>query len=259
MYKRQVHTKKKPLAPDVSLRVIAQRTAGFAGADLENLVNEAALLAARRNRKAITMEDIEEASMKVMAGPEKKSRVVTPEEKKLTAYHEAGHAVAGFYCKHHPRVHEITIIPRGQAGGYTMYLPEKDRSYVTKGEMFEEEFIRSFLNAAKELAAAGRRAIDRPGMYVMLKRSYAIPVLFLTRHCMELAIKRVIRKCGVEPKREHSLTKLWSSLLSRFPGQRCREDNRAIKNMGAFVEAVADIDDNGISLRYPQDLSLIHI
>ena len=76
--------------------------------------------------------------MKVMAGPEKKSRVVTPEEKKLTAYHEAGHAVAGFYCKHHPRVHEITIIPRGQAGGYTMYLPEKDRSYVTKGEMFED-------------------------------------------------------------------------------------------------------------------------
>ena len=93
---------------------------------------------ARRSRKAITMEDIEEASMKVMAGPEKKSRGVTPEEKKLTAYHEAGHAVAGFYCKHHPRVHEITIIPRGQAGGYTMYLPEKDRSYVTKGEMFED-------------------------------------------------------------------------------------------------------------------------
>ena len=127
----KVHTKKKPLAPDVSLRVIAQRTAGFAGADLENLVNEAALLAARRNRKAITMEDIEEASMKVMAGPEKKSRVVTPEEKKLTAYHEAGHAVAGFYCKHHPRVHEITIIPRGQAGGYTMYLPGEETSYRT--------------------------------------------------------------------------------------------------------------------------------
>ncbi len=134
----KVHTRRKPLAPDVSLKVIAQRTAGFAGADLENLVNEAALLAARRNRKSITMEDIEEASMKVMAGPEKKSRVVTPEEKKLTAYHEAGHAVAGYYCKHHPRVHEITIIPRGQAGGYTMYLPEKDRSYVTKGEMFED-------------------------------------------------------------------------------------------------------------------------
>ena len=135
----KVHTQEQAPRPRMStLKVIAQRTAGFAGADLENLVNEAALLAARRSRKAITMEDIEEASMKVMAGPEKKSRVVTPEEKKLTAYHEAGHAVAGFYCKHHPRVHEITIIPRGQAGGYTMYLPEKDRSYVTKGEMFED-------------------------------------------------------------------------------------------------------------------------
>ena len=134
----KVHTRKKPLAPDVSLKVIAQRTAGFAGADLENLVNEAALLAARRNKKAITMAEIEEASMKVIAGPEKRSRVVTPEEKRLTSYHEAGHAVAGYYCKHHPRVHEITIIPRGQAGGYTMYLPEKDRTYVTKGEMFED-------------------------------------------------------------------------------------------------------------------------
>ncbi len=134
----KVHTRKKPLAPDVSLSVIARRTAGFAGADLENLVNEAALLAARRGKKAITMAEIEEASMKVIAGPEKKSRIVTPEEKKLTAYHEAGHAVAGFHCKHHPKVHEITIIPRGQAGGYTMYLPEKDRSYVTKGEMYED-------------------------------------------------------------------------------------------------------------------------
>ena len=133
----KVHTKNKPLAPDVSLKVIAQRTAGFAGADLENLVNEAALLAARRSRKAITMEDIEEASMKVMAGPEKKSRVVTPEEKKLTAYHEAGHAVAGFYCKHHPRVHEITIIPRGQAGGMTIYLPEEDRSYLSRRYMLD--------------------------------------------------------------------------------------------------------------------------
>lgn len=122
-----------------------------------------------------------------------------------------------------------------------------------KSEMFEGEFIRSFLNAAKELAVAERTTIDRPGMYVMQEHSYAIPVLFLTRHCMELAIKRAIRKCGAEPKREHSLTKLWSSLLSRFPGQKCREDNRTIKNMGAFVKAVAGIDDNGISLRYPQD------
>lgn len=124
-----------------------------------------------------------------------------------------------------------------------------------KGEMFEDEFIQSFLNAAKELAATGRRAIDRPGMYVMLRYSYAIPVLFLTRHCMELAIKRAIRKCGAEPKRDHSLTNLWNSLLSRLPKQKRREDNRTVKNMGAFVRAIAAIDDNGISLRYPQDKS----
>lgn len=122
-----------------------------------------------------------------------------------------------------------------------------------KDGMFEDEFIRSFLNAAKVLAAEGRAAIDRPGMYVLLDHSYAIPVLFLTRHCMELAIKRAIRKCGREPGRNHSLLGLWSSLLSEFPEQRGREDRRAIKNMGAFVKSIAGIDDNGISLRYPSD------
>lgn len=130
-----------------------------------------------------------------------------------------------------------------------------DSSALMKSElkdgMFEDEFIRSFLNAAKVLASAGREAIDRPGMYVMLKHSYAIPVLFLTRHCMELAIKRAIRKCGREPRKDHNLLELWSSLLSEFPEHRGREDRRAIKNMGAFVGSIADIDDNGISLRYP--------
>lgn len=124
-----------------------------------------------------------------------------------------------------------------------------------KADKFDDEFIRSFLNAAKELAAAGRKAIDKPGMYLMLEYSYAIPVMFLTRHCIELAIKRAIKRCGAEPKRDHGLTSLWNSLLSRFPRQKCREDNRTIKNMGAFVKAVADIDNNGISLRYPQDKS----
>lgn len=124
-----------------------------------------------------------------------------------------------------------------------------------KADRFDDEFIRSFLNAAKELAAAGRKAIDKPGMYLMLEYSHAIPVMFLTRHCIELAIKRAIKRCGAEPKRDHGLTSLWNSLLSRFPRQKCREDNRTIKNMGAFVKAVADIDNNGISLRYPQDKS----
>ena len=133
----KVHTRKKPLAPDVNLKTIAQSTAGFAGADLENLVNEAALLAARRGKKAITEKEIEEASIKVVAGPEKKSRVVTEKEKKLTAYHEAGHAITSWFCPTNDPVHQISIIPRGQAGGYTMYLPDKDASYVTKTAMQE--------------------------------------------------------------------------------------------------------------------------
>ncbi len=134
----KVHTRHKPLAPDVNLKTIARTTVGFSGADLENLVNEAALLAARRGKKAITEQEIEEASIKVVAGPEKKSRVVTEKEKRLTAYHEAGHAVTHYYCKTADPVHEISIIPRGMAGGYTMSLPEKDQSYVTKTQMQEQ-------------------------------------------------------------------------------------------------------------------------
>ena len=133
----KVHTRNKPLGPDVSLKTIARSTAGFSGADLENLVNEAALLAARKGKKAITEPEIEEASVKVMMGPEKKSHVVTDEERRLTAYHETGHAITGYFSKHHDPVHQISIISRGGAGGYTMYLPEKDPSYVTKTAMFE--------------------------------------------------------------------------------------------------------------------------
>lgn len=133
----KVHTKNKPLGPDVSLKTIARTTAGFSGADLENLVNEAALLAARRGKKAITEPEIEEASVKVMMGPEKKSHVVTDDERRLVAYHETGHAITGYFGKHHDPVHQISIISRGGAGGYTMYLPEKDPGYVTKTAMFE--------------------------------------------------------------------------------------------------------------------------
>ncbi len=133
----KVHTKSKPMGPDVNLKTIAQTTAGFTGADLENILNEAALLAARRDRKAITMFDIEEATIKVVAGPEKKSRMVTDKEKKLTAYHEAGHALCHHYLESLDGVHQISIIPRGMAGGYTMSLPSEDKNYRTKGEMFE--------------------------------------------------------------------------------------------------------------------------
>ena len=134
----RVHTRNKPLAPDVVLKTIAKSTVGFTGADLENLVNEAALLAAKRGRKAITERDIEEASIKVIAGPEKKSRVVTEKEKELTAYHEAGHAISHYYSETADPVHEISIVPRGMAGGYTMSLPEEDKNYVTKKQMEDE-------------------------------------------------------------------------------------------------------------------------
>ncbi len=137
----KVHTKNKPLAPDVSLKTIAQTTVGFTGAELENLVNEASLLAARKNRKAITKADLEEAAIKVVAGPEKKSRVVTEQEKRLTAYHEGGHALCHYYCPTQDKVHHVTIIPRGQAGGFTMSLPEKDKSYVSKREMYESIIV----------------------------------------------------------------------------------------------------------------------
>lgn len=134
----KVHTKNKILAPDVNLHTIAKKTAGFVGADLANLVNEAALLAAKKNKKSITANDIEEATIKVIAGPEKKSRVVTGKDKRLTSYHEAGHAVCTYYCETQDPVHEVSIIPRGMAGGFTLSLPSHDKMYLTKTEMFED-------------------------------------------------------------------------------------------------------------------------
>ncbi len=134
----KIHTRNKPLGPDVDLNVIAKSTAGFTGAELENLANEAALLAARHKKKAITMKEIEEATIKVVAGPEKKSRKVNDKDKRLTSYHEAGHAVVTYFCETQDPVHEISIVPRGYAGGYTMSLPIEDRNYVTKGYMEEE-------------------------------------------------------------------------------------------------------------------------
>ncbi len=134
----KVHARQKPLAPDVNLKNIAKTTAGFTGADLENLLNEAALLAARKNLKAITMEQIQEATIKVVVGAEKKSKVMSEKEKKLTAYHEAGHAIAFHECDTQDPVHEISIIPRGMAGGYTMPLPSEDKSYNSKNEMLED-------------------------------------------------------------------------------------------------------------------------
>ena len=147
----EVHARKKKLANDVDLGIIAKNTAGFAGADLENVLNEAALLAARRDKTEIGMQEIEEAMVKVTMGPEKKSRVISEKEKKLVAFHEAGHAVVSKFLPTQDDVHQISIVPRGMAGGYTMYRPSEDRSFMSKSEM--EENIVSLLGGrvAEEL------------------------------------------------------------------------------------------------------------
>ena len=137
----KVHARKKPLAPDVKLKTIAKTTAGFTGADLANLLNEAALLAARAGKKAITMTEIEEATIKVVVGTEKKSKAMSDKEKKLTAYHEAGHAIAFHVLETQDPVHQISIIPRGMAGGYTMPLPTEDKSYSSRNEMIEDIIV----------------------------------------------------------------------------------------------------------------------
>ncbi len=134
----KVHVKGKPVGSDVELDVIARRTPGFTGADLSNLVNEAALMAARRNKKKITMPDMEEAAERVIMGPERRSRVISDNEKRLTAYHEGGHTLVGMLLDNADPVHKVTIIPRGRAGGYTLSLPKEDRYYATKSEMLDE-------------------------------------------------------------------------------------------------------------------------
>jgi cell division protease FtsH len=133
----EVHVKGKPVGPDVDLDVVARRTPGFTGADLANVLNEAALLAARHNKKKIGMEDLEQAVERVIAGPEKKSKVISDKEKKLVAYHEAGHAVVSYFLPNSDPLHKVSIIPRGRAGGYTLLLPKEDRNYVTKSQMLD--------------------------------------------------------------------------------------------------------------------------
>jgi cell division protease FtsH len=147
----EVHSKNKPLADDVDLKDIAKTTPGFTGADLENLLNEAALLAARKNLKAITMAEIKEANYKVVMGPEKKSRVISDKEKKLTAYHEAGHAIVVRLVSTTVKVDRVTIIPSGRAGGFTSFKPDEDRQYTTKAQLIEQIIVSLGGRAAEEL------------------------------------------------------------------------------------------------------------
>ena len=134
----KVHAQNKPLDADVKLDILAKRTPGFTGADLANMVNEAALLTARRGKSQIGMEEMEESIERVIAGPEKKSRVISEKEKRLVAYHEAGHAIVSYFLPNTDKLHKISIIPRGRAGGYTLLLPEEDRNYITKSYLLDE-------------------------------------------------------------------------------------------------------------------------
>lgn len=162
----KVHSKGKPLAEDVILSVLARRTPGFTGADLANMLNEAALLAARRGQKAITMEDCEEAVERVIAGPERKSRVMNENERQLTAYHEAGHALVGYFLPTVDPIHKVSIIPRGQMGGYTLALPLEDKHYATRTELLEDVIM--FLGgraaesvALQEISTGARNDLER--------------------------------------------------------------------------------------------------
>lgn len=167
----KVHTKGKPVSDDVNLDILARRTPGFTGADLSNLVNEAALLSARRNKKKIAMPELEESIERVIAGPERKSKVISDKEKRLTAYHEAGHALVGMLLPNADPVHKVTIIPRGRAGGYTLSLPKEDRSYQTRSELLDE--LKVFLGGRvaeeivlKEISTGASNDIERASAIV---------------------------------------------------------------------------------------------
>lgn len=162
----KVHTKGKPVDSNVDLGILARRTAGFTGADLSNLVNEAALLSARRNKRTIEMSAMEESVERVVAGPERKSRVISPQERRLTAYHEAGHALLGMLLKHADPVHKVSIIPRGRAGGYTLMLPKEDRNYATRSQLLDQ--LKIFLGGRvaealvlKEISTGAQNDLER--------------------------------------------------------------------------------------------------
>ena len=189
------------MGPDVNLDVIAQRTPGFTGADLSNLVNEAALLTARKDKKAINMPEMEEAAERVIMGPERKSRVISDKEKRLTAYHEGGHTIVGMLLEHTDPVHKVTIIPRGRAGGYTLSLPKEDKYYATRSEMLDELKVLLGGRVAealvlKEISSGASNDLQR---------------------ATQLATPDDLR---IRYERKHRTCNLWSSSGSGIPGPR---------------------------------------
>lgn len=184
----KVHAKGKPLASDVKLEELAKSTPGFTGADLENLLNEAALLAARKNKKRIDMEDIKEATFKVVVGPEKKSRVMSEKEKKLTAYHEAGHAIAVRVASTTDKVDRVSIIPSGRAGGYTAHKPDEDKTYQTKSQLMEEIIIAMGGRAAEDIVL---KEIST-GASSDLKHANSVARSMITKFGMSESLKNMV-------------------------------------------------------------------
>ena len=242
----KVHARNKPLAEDVSLRKVAQATAGFTGADLENLMNEAALLCARGKRPFLTQEDLHEAMLKVIAGPEKKSRVITPEAKKLTAYHEAGHAVVIHDLPTADPVHQITIIPRGGAGGMTISLPTEDRSYRSKTELTEEIAVCLGGRVAEELFLGDIST----GAQNDLERATGVAHAMVTRYGMSKTLGEVVLDSGhgeVFLGRSMAQTKPYSEEVAgqvdkevrALLDQAHRTCREILERRGAIVEQVA--------------------
>ncbi len=184
----KVHSKGKPLGSDVKLDELAKSTPGFTGADLENLLNEAALLAARKNKKRIEMEEIKEATFKVVVGPEKKSRVMSEKEKKLTAYHEAGHAIAVKVASTTDKVDRVSIIPSGRAGGYTAHKPDQDKTYHTKGQLMEEIIIAMGGRAAEDLVLGEIST----GAYSDLKHANGVARSMITKFGMSETLGNLV-------------------------------------------------------------------
>ena len=188
----KVHSKGKPLAADVNLKNIAKTTIGFTGADLENLMNESAILAAKRKLSAITKAEVEEATVKVSIGTEKKSKIITEEERKETAYHEAGHAIVGYFCDKKNKVQEISTIPRGGAGGYTLYLPEKEDNYPSKSKMLTSIAVSLGGMAAERIIFKDTTA----GVYGDLKSATKTAKSMVTRYGMSEIVGPVIYGSG---------------------------------------------------------------
>lgn len=230
----KVHSKNKPLAPDVKLEVIAQSTAGFTGADLENLLNEAALLAARRKKKAITMSEIEEATIKVVVGTEKKSRKISDKEKKLTAYHESGHAIATYNLPSQDPVHQVSIIPRGMAGGFTMSLPTEERSYKARGDMLDDIVVLLGGRVAEALILGDIST----GASNDIERATELARDMVTRYGMSDLVGPVSYSSGnheVFLGRDYNSTRNYSETVA---SEIDREINRIVKESYARCEAI---------------------